>query len=171
MIPVVSFIGRSNSGKTTLLEQVVCMLKTEGFRVGVIKHSPHGFDIDREGKDTWRFSQAGADMIAVASPERVAILEKVTAEPGLDDLVGLFEDKVDILITEGYKSSETPKIVVLGVDKEIGKLGYHGETLFVVSSQLSPSGVPEFNSSDIREIIAIIKKQIHETRRSIVCVI
>ena len=163
MIPVVSCIGRSNSGKTTLLEQVVNNLTLMGFRVGVIKHSPHGFELDHKGKDTWRFSEAGAGIVAVTSPDNIAFIEKVTLEPTLDNLTILFEGKVDILITEGYKSSNTPKIVVLGADRAIEKLGYQGETLAIISSRLSPSGVPEFRPIDILEVIAILVKQMHDT--------
>ncbi len=66
--PIVSFVGNSNSGKTTLLEMVVIELKLKEYRVVVIKHSPHGFDIDQPGKDTWRLTQAGSDIVVVSSP-------------------------------------------------------------------------------------------------------
>ena len=61
LIPIVSFVGKSNVGKTTLLEKVVAELKRRGYRVATLKHDTHGFDIDKPGKDTWRMAQAGSD--------------------------------------------------------------------------------------------------------------
>lgn len=69
-IPAVAFSAWSGSGKTTLIEQLVREFKQRGLRVAVIKHDAHGFDIDREGKDTWRFQMAGADLVAISPPPR-----------------------------------------------------------------------------------------------------
>ncbi len=74
MIPIVSFVGKSNTGKTMLLEKVVSGLRSKGYRVAVIKHSPHGFDMDQPGKDTWRLANAGSDVVAISSPDRMAFI-------------------------------------------------------------------------------------------------
>ncbi len=80
MIPVICFVGNSGSGKTSLLEQVVRELKRLGYRVAVVKHAPHGFDIDPVGKDSWRFTQAGSDVVVLSSPQRIALVERVGKE-------------------------------------------------------------------------------------------
>ena len=66
-IPFISFVGYSNSGKTTLIEQLVRELKKLGYRVATVKHAPHGFDMDRPGKDSYRLKEAGSDVVVVSS--------------------------------------------------------------------------------------------------------
>ncbi len=74
---VVSFVAASsNSGKTTLIEKIVTILKARGLRVAVIKHTSSGFDLDKPGKDSWRFQQAGADAVILVGPEQVALMRK-----------------------------------------------------------------------------------------------
>ena len=96
-IPIISFVGNSKSGKTTFLEKVVRELKQRGYRVAVIKHSHHDFDIDQPGKDSWRFSQAGSDIVAVSSPNKMAFIEHVDTEITLAQLTKLFTNKIDII--------------------------------------------------------------------------
>lgn len=118
MIPVVSFVGRSNSGKTTLLEKVVKELKSKGYRVAFIKHSHHDFNIDQPGKDTWRLAQAGSDVVAISTPNKVAVIEHVDMELTLAQTAALFQAKVDIVLAEGYKNGNTAKILVIGAQQE-----------------------------------------------------
>ena len=70
MIPIVSIVGRSNTGKTTLIEKLIPELRRRGYRVATIKHNIHGFDIDHEGKDSWRHKKAGARLTVIASPQQ-----------------------------------------------------------------------------------------------------
>ena len=109
--PIVSIVGRSNSGKTTLIEKLIPELKRRGYRIGTIKHTHHAPDIDRPGKDTSRHSAAGADTVMLASSGRVAMIKQTDAE-GIDALAGYFND-VDLLMTEGYKREPKPKIEVV----------------------------------------------------------
>ncbi len=113
MVPVVSVVGRSNSGKTTLLEKLIPELVRRGCRVGTLKHDVHGFVLDAPGKDTWRHAKAGAQAVAISSPGKVAVMRDVQGEMSIDDVVKLMGD-VDIVITEGYKSGDKPKVEVLG---------------------------------------------------------
>ena len=73
-IPVIGFAAYSGTGKTTLIEKLLRRLKEKGFRVAVIKHDAHDFDIDREGKDSWRFTQAGADIMLISSEKKTAVI-------------------------------------------------------------------------------------------------
>ena len=75
-IPIIGFAAYSGTGKTTLITQIVRELKAQGYRVCVIKHDAHQFEIDREGKDSWRFAQAGADMTILSSPAKTAMIEQ-----------------------------------------------------------------------------------------------
>jgi molybdopterin-guanine dinucleotide biosynthesis protein B len=117
MAAVVSFVGTSGTGKTTLIEGSVRELKKRGYRVAVIKHAHHGFEMDRPGKDTWRFAQAGSDMVLVSSPDRIAIIEHISEEIWLPQLLTMIADKVDIVLVEGYKQDSKVKIEVSGTER------------------------------------------------------
>jgi len=119
MAAVVSFVGVSGTGKTTLIESAVRELKTRGYRVAVIKHAHHGFEIDQQGKDTWRFAQAGSDVVLVSSPDKLAIIERVSEEVWLPELLSKIEDKVDIVLVEGYKWASKVKIEVSDPQKNV----------------------------------------------------
>jgi molybdopterin-guanine dinucleotide biosynthesis protein B len=161
-MPVVSFIGSSNSGKNTLLESVIRELKLRGYRVAVIKHAHHDFDMDRPGKDSWRFARAGSDIVAVSTPEKMAFIDYTTAEPALDEIERLFTGKVDILLTEGYKSARSTKILVTGTEPGPERPINTNDILATITARLSPLGVPRFDSGDINRVVNLIIAQIGE---------
>ena len=96
---VYSFIAWSGTGKTTYLERLIAALKARGLRVAAVKHDAHRFELDREGKDSWRFARAGADVVAVADAEKCAVMEYRPV--GLSDLIARFRD-VDLVLVEGW---------------------------------------------------------------------
>jgi len=112
MIPVIGIVGTSNSGKTTLICRVVADLSARGYRVATIKHHHGEFDIDHEGKDSYKHREAGAETVLIASPNRVAMVRKLATELPLQELVGTLVDDVDLVIVEGYKGEAVPKIEV-----------------------------------------------------------
>ncbi len=109
---VVAFVAKSNTGKTTLLEKVILELQQRGYRVGAIKHDAHSFDIDHPGKDSHRLAAAGAATMLITSPEKLALIKKHAGTPPLEKLVETYFDDVDIVLTEGFKRSNLPKIEV-----------------------------------------------------------
>ena len=108
-IPVYSFVAYSNTGKTTFLEKLVPALKAEGLRVAVYKHDGHDFEIDKEGKDSWRMSKAGADVTLISSATKAVIMENRYIDP--EELVSRISD-VDIIIVEGWKAGPWKKIAM-----------------------------------------------------------
>lgn len=110
--PVVSFIARSGTGKTTLLEKVVVELKTAGVRVGVIKSDAHKFEIDHEGKDTHRYFTAGADAVLITSPAKMAFIKRHEGSPSVGEVVERFFPDMDLVLVEGWKKSDLPKVEV-----------------------------------------------------------
>jgi molybdopterin-guanine dinucleotide biosynthesis protein B/molybdopterin-guanine dinucleotide biosynthesis protein len=106
----VSFVAKSGTGKTTLLEKVIGELKGRGYRVGVIKHDAHRFDIDHPGKDSHRLTAAGADTTLISSPEKLAVIKKHQASPPIEELIATYFGDVDIVVTEGFKQSGMPKV-------------------------------------------------------------
>lgn len=111
--PIVSIVGKSNSGKTTLIEKLIPRLVARGWRVGTIKHDAHSFDVDHPGKDTWRHREAGASVVALSSAARLFVTRTISAPPSLDEIVaGAFAGHVDLVVTEGYKRGGAVKIEV-----------------------------------------------------------
>lgn len=111
-VPVISFVGNSGVGKTTFLEKLIRVLKQRGLRVGAVKHDVHRFEIDYPGKDSWRLTQAGSDVVVLSSRDKLALIEKPQAERSLDELVAMLADRVDIVVTEGYRGAAAMKIEV-----------------------------------------------------------
>ncbi|WP_283694409.1 molybdopterin-guanine dinucleotide biosynthesis protein B [Clostridium perfringens] len=110
----------SNTGKTVLIEGLIKELKNRGYTVATIKHDVHGFDIDKEGKDTWRHRKAGAEAVIISSRERMALIREVQEEIPLEELIKQVED-FDFIIIEGYKKSKYRKLEVYrqGISNEI----------------------------------------------------
>lgn len=102
---------KSNTGKTTLIEKLIINLKHRNYSVGVLKHDAHKFDIDKEGKDSFKFSAAGADNVIISSSNKLAMIKKLVAEISIDEVLLLFKD-IDIVLIEGYKNNNYPKIEV-----------------------------------------------------------
>ena len=111
-IPLVSFVGRSNTGKTTVIERLIPILRERGLKVAIIKHHPHDFEIDKPGKDTYRYKQAGAKIAILASPHKVAVVADTETELTLEEIIARYIHDADLLIVEGFKREEIPKIEV-----------------------------------------------------------
>jgi molybdopterin-guanine dinucleotide biosynthesis protein MobB len=151
MAPIVSIVGKSDAGKTTLLEKLVSELTARGYRIGTIKHDVHGFDIDHEGKDSWRHKHAGARTVAISSPKKVAVIRDVETEETIDGLAAKYFQEVDIILTEGYKRESKPKIEVFRSqvhDKPLCKNDDH--LVALVSDIPLDLGVPRFELNDIK---------------------
>lgn len=112
MPPIVSIIGNSKSGKTTLIEKLVQELNSRGYRVATIKHVPQGFDFDEPGKDSWRHIQAGSEATAVSSPDKIVLVKPTAQEATIDEVAGLLGEDYDIILAEGFKRGGVPKIEV-----------------------------------------------------------
>ena len=158
-IPVISIVGgKSNSGKTTLLEKIIREAKRRGWRVATLKHDVHGFEMDQPGKDTWRHAQAGADIVAISSPHRIAILESVTEEQSLDEVLARIQG-VDVIFTEGYKHGNKPKIEVYrsAVHQEL--FSKPEELLAIASDITFDNGIPCFGLDDAQGICDLIEEK------------
>jgi molybdopterin-guanine dinucleotide biosynthesis protein B len=113
VIALFGVVGWKNSGKTTLVAKLVEEFARRGLRVAAIKHAHHGFDVDHEGRDSFRYREAGASTIIVSSSKRVAIMRELRdqPEPALAELVSHVE-QADIILVEGFKREHHPKIEV-----------------------------------------------------------
>jgi molybdopterin-guanine dinucleotide biosynthesis protein B len=132
-IPYLTFVGFSGSGKTTLASQVVTQLKHKGYRVGVLKHDAHDFQMDVEGKDTYQYEAAGADLVAISSASKLNILERLQSPMPLHEILHRMTG-VDLIIIEGYKQENVPKILVARTLEQLALSNQVSQLLAVASS-------------------------------------
>ncbi len=157
-IPIICFVGRSNSGKTTLIERLIPELVQAGYRVATIKHAGHGFELDTEGKDSWRHKRAGASSVIVVSKGSLALFSDVPDEIKVEELRDRFLDQhIDLVIAEGWKSEGYPKIVV--IRDQVGEVPVSPEGLLaVVSDKPMDLGVPLIDPDDLASLTALITR-------------
>ena len=159
-IPVFSVVAISGTGKTTYLESLIPALKAHGLRVGVVKHHGHPTPIDQEGKDSWCFARAGADVTAVVSPTQAAFIENKGLDPRAA-AARIFG--VDIILTEGYKHGPWPKIALCRGE---GACAVPPEACAaVVSDRPIACEVPVFPLSDPDPLAAWLWEQVKGRRK------
>jgi molybdopterin-guanine dinucleotide biosynthesis protein B len=157
-IPIICFVGRSNSGKTTLIERLIPELVQAGYRVATIKHAGHGFELDTEGKDSWRHKRAGASSVIVVSKGSLAMFSDVSDEIKVEELRDRFlNEHIDLVIAEGWKSEGYAKIVV--IRDQVGEVPVSPEGLLaVVSNKPLDLSVPLIDPDDIASLTALITR-------------
>jgi molybdopterin-guanine dinucleotide biosynthesis protein B len=153
--PIITVVGFSDAGKTTIIEKLLPELKRRGCKVGTVKHAHHGFTIDREGKDSWRHQQAGADITAVVGPEKTAMVVNAPIAR-LEDIRRLMVG-VDLIIAEGFKSERMPKVEVLRHAVHANPLFLEDPDLFalVTDVDLTPPAPHSFAVFGLEEIAAL----------------
>lgn len=152
---IISFVGFSGSGKTTFIEQLIKEIKRRGFSVAVIKHDAHRFQMDKEGKDTYRFYEAGSDCVAISSEEKLAVIKRCDSCPDVHEMIDLLPGSYDVIIVEGYRMSDLPKI---GVSRaETGKgLSLPLSELCAVITDEEITGLPVFELTAYKEVAEYI---------------
>jgi molybdopterin-guanine dinucleotide biosynthesis protein B len=156
---VVSVVGTSKVGKTTFLERLIPELGRRGYRIGTIKHDVHdSFAIDQEGKDTWRHREAGAQTVAISSPARIGLTKQVPAELDLDTLVALYFQDEDLVITEGYKGGNKPKIEICRKERQAALMCTEKDGLVAVVADFPVGGgLPCFALEDAAGVADLLE--------------
>lgn len=158
MIPIVSVVGKSDSGKTTLIEKLVPELNRRGYRVATVKHDVHSFEVDREGKDSWRHRRAGSHSTVISSPQQLAIIRDMDHDATLEEIRERFIRDVDIIISEGYKKGGAPKVEVFRKEVHREPLCTGDDNLVaLVSNQHFDLGVPCLDLNDSRGLADILE--------------
>jgi molybdopterin-guanine dinucleotide biosynthesis protein B len=158
--PIVSVVGKSNSGKTTLVEKLIPELTKRGYRVATIKHNVHGFDIDHEGKDSWRHKKAGARTTVIASARQIALIEDIDRDYSLDEIRDKYIKDADIILAEGYKGNPFPKIEVFRTELKRNLLCNKEDNLLALASDIKLDvGVPCFDINDAKRIADLIENK------------
>ncbi len=159
--PIVSVVGTSDSGKTTLLERLIPELKARGYKVAVVKHDVHGFEMDKEGKDSWRLKRAGADAIIVSSPTRMALIQDVEKDYTLEEIREKLSLDVDLILSEGYKRDIHPKVEVYRKAHRRELLCTREDNLLAVASDVSLDvGVPCVDIEDPKALADLLEDKI-----------
>jgi molybdopterin-guanine dinucleotide biosynthesis protein B len=112
MPPIVSIVGKSKSGKTTLMEKLIAELKSRGYRVATVKHAPQESSFDQPGKDSWRHTQAGSEAAIVSSSDKLVLIKPLGGEASFEQIAHLLGEDYDIILTEGFSQGDAPKIEV-----------------------------------------------------------
>ncbi len=149
------FVGPSGSGKTTLIEAVLPCLTAQGLRVAVVKHTHHKVEMDAPGKDSWRFDEAGANRVILATPERVFVQARL-ARAGEEDYLGGLAGGADLVIHEGGRWLDHPKVLVRETAAEARERGTQGAVLAVVGASTVDAGVPAFHRDDVEGVATLI---------------
>jgi len=148
MPAIVSIVGKSKSGKTTLIEKLIPELTARGYRVGTIKHAPRGATFDQPEKDSWRHIQAGSEATVIRSRDRLVLIKPIAGEVTLEAIARLFGEDCDIVLAEGFKQGSAPKIEVYR--KESGpRLSDVKRVIAVVTDEPLESRTRRFSLSDI----------------------
>ena len=155
---IITVIGRSGSGKTTLVEKLIMHYKSEGRKVSALKSMRHDFQIDHEGKDTWRYREAGVFSSAITNGRMMAFVSDIDADYTPLDLAHLYFPDSDVIIIEGYKESRSPKIEVIGDSPEDPLFTGDDAVKIVVTDREITAPLPVFKRDDILSIVREIEK-------------
>lgn len=159
-IPIISFVGFSGSGKTTLMTKIIMAFKEMGYRVGSIKHDAHYFEMDHKGKDTWKFSQAGSDVVLINSKEKLAMIENLEEPVTFADVVAKVKN-VDIIFVEGYKHESPSKLLLVRREKDLDLLSELKDVMAIVTSlSIQEKKIPVFDLNDVEGVVKLIQSKI-----------
>lgn len=155
MPPVVSIVGRSRVGKTTLIEKLVGELVGRGYRVATIKHAREA-SFDTPGKDSWRHIKAGSAAAALSTPEQLVLIEPSTGELTVTDIERLFGEDYDLILTEGFKRADAPKIEVRR--REVGEpLSGLTRLLAIVTDEKIEIKARQFSLDDVKGLADLLE--------------
>jgi molybdopterin-guanine dinucleotide biosynthesis protein MobB len=162
-VKVYGIVGWKNSGKTTLVERLVIEITGRGFAVSTVKHAHHTFDVDHEGKDSFRHRVAGAKEVLLASRNRWALMHEIRndAEPALSEFLEKLSP-VDLVLIEGYKRDGHAKVEAHRAETKQGLLASEDATVTAVASNYVVDGlsVPQFDLDDVTAIASYILKEV-----------
>jgi len=159
MLPVVSIVGKTGSGKTQLIERLISEFKRRGYRVATVKHCPAGMEVDKPGKDSWRFAEAGSDAVVVSSPDKLACIRTVDHDSSIEEIWHLIGNDFDLVLLEGFKKGKAAKIEVHRKETG-GNLVCPVELLSaIVTDEVLDNNVPQFSLSDTQTVADFIEKK------------
>ena len=112
-VTIISIAGKQNAGKTTLIKDLIPKLKEHGYRVGTLKYNIRKFDIDHEGKDTYKYSSSGADSVAISTQSEFVVMKKTAKPLTLQEIIEAHFSDVDVVLVEGYREDGYPRVRII----------------------------------------------------------
>jgi molybdopterin-guanine dinucleotide biosynthesis protein B len=166
-VPILSIVGRSNSGKTTLVEKLIARLTVEGLRIATIKHSHHQPEIDTPGKDSWRHKQAGAATAFLVGPKQMMMVADIDEELSPDLLASRYCESFDLVLVEGYNSLPGAKIEVVRAARST-ELRCAPEELIALVTDVDDMAlaVPLFGLNDDEAVVVFILDWLKQEHRN-----
>jgi len=159
MPPIISIVGKSDSGKTTLLEALIKVLGQRGYRVAVIKHAADGFELDMPDKDSWRLSQAGSEVSAISSKDRLAIIRRLKNDLNPQELLPYVGADCDLVLTEGFKRYPCPKIEIVRGEQGSDLVSPPEQLLAIVTDKPLGVNCPQFDKGEAAKIADLIEQK------------
>jgi len=160
-IPIIGFAAYSGTGKTTLLINIIPLLKKHGLEVGVIKHAHHNFEIDQPGKDSYEIRKAGANQMLIGSKKRWALMveqEKDDQRTRLQEYISkLDHGKLDIILVEGFKTEAIPKIELHRPSLGYSLISNSDESIIAIATDAPLSEGSELTVLDLNNYEMIVE--------------
>ncbi len=154
MPPIVSIIGKSKSGKTTLIEKLLQELKSRGYKVATVKHTDQKLTFDEPGKDSWRHTQAGSGASIISSQDKLVLIKPITEEPSLEQVAHLAGEDYDLILTEGFSKGNAPKIEIRGKEAPSATK----KLIAIVSDEPLATKTRQFSPNDIKGLADLLEK-------------
>jgi molybdopterin-guanine dinucleotide biosynthesis protein MobB len=157
MVPVIAVVGWHNAGKTSFIERLLAALKRRGLRVATIKHSGR-LQFDREGTDTFRYAQAGCDVVVISGGHQLVTIERLPDEPTLDDLIARLPAGLDLVVAEGFKHADVRKFEVVRRETGVERIVPDAQLLALITADdsLCIAGIPCLRPDDAEGALALL---------------
>ncbi|MGR3294142.1 MAG: molybdopterin-guanine dinucleotide biosynthesis protein B [Candidatus Scalindua sp.] len=156
-VTIISIVGKQNAGKTTLIKDLIPKLKNQGYRVGTLKYNIRKFDIDHEGKDTYKYYHSGADSVAISSQNEFVVMKKMATPPTLHEIIETHLNDVNIVLVEGYREDDYPRIRIIdSQETETVKKDSKNELLLIKENLKNRC----FSIEDINKALNFIEKSL-----------
>ncbi len=160
MASIISIVGKSKSGKTTLIEKLLAELKQRGYRIATIKHHFHtNKSIDTPGKDTYRHAQAGAEQVVLISPLTTVTFDYPPQPPTPQEIAARMTG-VDLVLAEGFSQAKLPAIEISRAERKSGLVGDPSHLLAIAADYPVPDFKPVFDINDIAGLVELIEREI-----------
>ena len=159
VVPIISIVGWHNAGKTLFLEGLIAEIRRRGVRLATVKHTGGRFHMDREGTDTWRFAQAGSDVVAISGRTGFALVEQRESELTLQEIIQRLPKDLDLIIVEGLKSVQLPKIEIVGAAGG-RRIASQADLVALVSeTPVNGEDVPWFDPGDVSGAVDLLSEK------------
>ena len=158
-VKIISIVGKQNAGKTTLIKDLIPKLKKQGYRVGTLKYNIRKFDIDHEGKDTYKYYHSGADSVVLTSHSMLAVVKRVPEPLKLNEVIETHLNDVSLVLVEGYREDGYPRIKIVDT-QETKTVSDSDNELFLINDKLETK---RFSEKNVEKALGFIEKSLKIT--------